>query len=118
VIDPLLPSAIGLFVPPVTNWVEEEMQSEREWAEKLAAPALKTLCEAGRCATLKVYQGNPKKAIAEEAERWHADSIFIGANAHGSRVEKFLIGSTSAAVAARAHCSVEVVRKTNSEPEK
>jgi nucleotide-binding universal stress UspA family protein len=111
VTDPLLPTAIGLFVPPVTSWVEEEMKTERDVIEKLAESALQSLTEAGFRATLDVHAGNPKKILVEEAESWSADCIFVGANAYGSRLERFLIGSTSAAVAARAHCSVEVVRK-------
>ena len=45
----------------------------------------------------------------EEAERWGADCIFLGAKGH-SRFERLLLGSVSTAVSARAHCSVEVVR--------
>jgi len=48
--------------------------------------------------------------ILEIAE-WGADSNFVGANRFGGRVERFLLGSVSAAIAARAHCSVEVVRR-------
>ena len=33
----------------------------------------------------------------------------------GNRLERFLLGSVSAAVAARAHCSVEVVRAPQDE---
>lgn len=108
--DPVTPSAIGRFIPPITHLVEEINQSEREWVEKLADNALITLRGANIDATLHIHAGNPKQILVEEAERWNADCIFVGANATGSRVERFLIGSTSAAVAARAHCSVEVVR--------
>jgi len=56
-----------------------------------------------------VVDGDPKALLPREAERWQADSIFVGAR--GVRgVERFLLGSVSAAVAARAPCSVEVVR--------
>jgi nucleotide-binding universal stress UspA family protein len=37
--------------------------------------------------------------------------VFVGATGLTNRFERFLLGSTAAAVAARAHCSVEVVRK-------
>ena len=63
------------------------------------------------------HRQKAKKAVAEfeilvkEAEIWHADSIFVGANRFGSRVERFLLGSVSSAVAARAQCTVEVVRR-------
>ena len=58
-------------------------------------------------------QGDPKHVIVEQAERWGADTIFLGATGHGP-LQRFLLGSVSAAVAARAHCSVEVVRPTAS----
>ncbi len=110
VTDPVTPSAIGRFVPPISETVDEVNESERVWLEELAAGAIETLKDAGLTATLEIIPGNPKRLIIEEAERWNADCIFVGANAFGSRLERFLIGSTSSAVAARAHCSVEVVR--------
>lgn len=82
-----------------------------EWLLELAERPMRVLREAGLNAELVSDLGNPKLAIVEIAENWHADAIFVGANRWGSRVERFLLGSVSAAVAARAHCSVEVVRK-------
>lgn len=110
VADSLLPTAIGLFVPPVSSWVDEEMKIESERIGKLAEESLELLRSKGLEAEIKVFAGNPKQILARESERWHADSIFVGANRFGSRVERFLLGSVSAAIAARAHCSVEVVR--------
>lgn len=108
--DALVPTAIGRFVPPVADWVKDEMKSESQWLETLAAPALQRLRDARLAATLQIVAGNPKQVLVEEAERWRADSIFVGANRFGSRIERFLLGSVSAAIAARAACSVEVVR--------
>jgi nucleotide-binding universal stress UspA family protein len=54
-------------------------------------------------------EGDPKRVLLEEAEAWAADCIFVGAKGL-SRIERVLLGSVSAAVAARAECSVEVVR--------
>ncbi len=105
------PSAIGRFIPPIAHAVEEVNQSEREWIEELAAGALTKLESKNVSATLHLKPGNPKNILVEEAEHWNADCIFMGANAFGSRMERFLLGSTSSAVAARAHCSVEVVRR-------
>lgn len=65
--------------------------------------------KAGRNATAVAEMGDPKHLLIREAERWNADCIVIGAKGH-SRIERFLLGSVSAAVAARAQCSVEVVR--------
>lgn len=109
--DPITPSAIGRFVPPIATWVEEANEGEREWLEKLAESSLQKLREAGLTTSLLIEAGNPKEVLVEAAEGWHADSIFVGAHRFGSRVERFLLGSVSAAVAARAACSVEVVRR-------
>ena len=83
--------------------------------QKLAEPALQKLKDAGLTATLSIVAGNPKHILVEEAARWHADGIFVGANDAGSRFERFLLGSVSAAGAARANCSVEVVRKQSAD---
>lgn len=50
----------------------------------------------------------PKRLLIAEAETWGADCIFVGSRGMG-RIDRFLVGSVSSAVAARAHCSVEVV---------
>jgi len=59
--------------------------------------------------------GDPKRVLVEESKRWGADCIFVGSMGFSNRVERFLIGSVSSAVAARAHCSVEVVREQKAE---
>lgn len=57
----------------------------------------------------RVLHGRPKSAILDEARDWGADLIVVGS--HGmSGIERFLLGSVSLAVAAHAHCSVEIVR--------
>ncbi len=111
VTDGVHPTTIGRFVPPIARAVDEVNESEKAWLEELAGSAIEKLQAAGCSAELQIVSGNPKKRLVEEAESWHADAIFVGANAFGSRLERFLIGSTSSAVAARANCSVEVVRR-------
>ena len=70
-------------------------------AERLRAAGL-TVSEVSR-------EGNPAHVLIKEAEEWGADSIFVGTrDVHGFR--HLLHGSVSSAVAARAQCSVEVVR--------
>jgi nucleotide-binding universal stress UspA family protein len=76
-----------------------------ETLDALAAP----LSERGLAVSSIITAGDPKQVLLDEAEHWEADALFVGARGL-SRVERFLLGSVSAAVAARAHCSVEVVR--------
>jgi len=59
--------------------------------------------------TTNIVVGDPKHALVEEAHAWNADCLIVGAKGH-SRVERIFLGSVSSFVAARAQCSVEIVR--------
>jgi nucleotide-binding universal stress UspA family protein len=87
----------------IITWIAEEKARIKkmidEAADKLRAAALKT--------EAVVKEEDPKRLLIAEAESWGADCIFVGARGMG-RIERFLLGSVSSAVAARAHCSVEV----------
>jgi nucleotide-binding universal stress UspA family protein len=72
-------------------------------------PMAELLRSQGLTVASVMQEGDPKHMLLDEAEQWEADCVFVGARGL-SRVERFLLGSVSAAVAARAHCSVEVVR--------
>ena len=92
-------------------WVAVPEEEGHSWACQAVAAVASELRKQGLEATPLVESGDPKRVLLDEAEGWNADCIFVGAKGH-SRVERFLIGSVSAAVAARAHCSVEVVRQS------
>ena len=79
---------------------------DRNKAIDEAAAELK---QKGLSVQTEILDGDPKQLLLEEAENWHADSIFLGARGH-SMLERFLIGSVSVAIASRAHCSAELVR--------
>lgn len=64
---------------------------------------------AGLDVSTAIRDDDPKHALVDEARRWGAHCIFTGARGLGG-MTGVLLGSVSAAVAARAHCSVEVVR--------
>jgi nucleotide-binding universal stress UspA family protein len=68
-------------------------------------------CEKSRRLSVatKVLFGSPKGAILEEAEAFGAELIVVGSHGHG-KLERFLLGSVSQAVALHARCSVEIVR--------
>jgi nucleotide-binding universal stress UspA family protein len=90
-------------VGPILEWVAEvKARAQKmidEAASKLRAAALRT--------EVVVKEEEPKRLLIAEAESWGADCIFVGARGLG-RIDRFLVGSVSSAVAARAHCSVEV----------
>lgn len=68
------------------------------------------LREAGLDVKSVIKEGDPKHVLTQTAETLKADCLFLGARGY-SFLERFLIGSVSSAVAARAHCSVEVMRE-------
>ncbi|HKS28686.1 MAG TPA: universal stress protein [Pyrinomonadaceae bacterium] len=115
--DPLTPTIVGRLIPPVRRVVEESNREETEWAEAVLEKATQVLKGAELEVTSAIIEGNPKHVLVEEAERWGADVIFLGSTGMG-RVGRFLLGSVSAAVAARAACSVEVIRAQRDDPQK
>jgi nucleotide-binding universal stress UspA family protein len=77
--------------------------------EKVAAQ----LRSVGLKVSTAVREDDPKDALLEEAREWGAHCIFVGDRGLGG-MARVLLGSVSAAIAARAHCSVEVVRAGDS----
>jgi nucleotide-binding universal stress UspA family protein len=101
---------IGRFNPQMRGPVVQTKFAS-QWAETLAARSLEKLEKAGIKSTVHVLLGHPKDVLIEEAKQLNADTIFVGPHCLSDSFERFLIGSVSASVAARAHCSVEVVRR-------
>lgn len=108
--EALLVAAIPTLMVPAIELNEEMFKDEeahlKSTLDKLAEP----LREAGLLVSSLIKEGDPKRLLIEEAERWKAEAIFVGARGL-RRIERFLIGSVSYTIAARAHCSVEVVRE-------
>ena len=104
---------VSLLIPPVKEFVDETNREEQTAAEAIAAEAVKTLrasLNGQVTVSSAIDNGDPKQVLVKLAEEFGADCIFTGATGFSNRIERFILGSVSAAVAARAHCPVEVVR--------
>jgi nucleotide-binding universal stress UspA family protein len=112
--DLLIANSVYRMIPPVNEFVDEVNRSEGTEAERIAEEAVKQLCSElnGKSITVSssVLTGDPKQVLVRHAEEFGADCIFTGATGFSNPIERLLVGSVSAAVAARAQCSVEVVR--------
>lgn len=107
---------LGVFTDPVFAYdivQSSDLQggAAREWErmERVADDAGRKLRDAGLLVDTVVREGAPVPLLLDGAEELGADCIFLGARGHRF-MERFLLGSVSAAVAARAGCSVEVIR--------
>jgi nucleotide-binding universal stress UspA family protein len=94
----------------LAEWIAQETDR----VNKVVEGAADKLGSAGLKVSIVVKEREPKALLCSEAEDLMADCIFVGARGMG-RLERFLIGSVSSGVAARAHCSVEVVRAGDEE---
>ena len=105
------------FTHPSTGYVSwntkedkpEDNEESREWIAKVIDAPTQILQAAGLNVSHTIRWGDAGNMILHEANEWKADSIFMGARGLG-RFQRFWLGSVSSSVAARAECSVEVVR--------
>ena len=92
------------------GWLDGIEEDGRSLASRAVEAVARDLRLAGLVVTPLVEEDDPKRFLVAEAKRWAADCIFVGAKGHNA-VERILLGSVSASIAARAPCSVEVVRQ-------
>jgi nucleotide-binding universal stress UspA family protein len=103
-----------LITDPIMVLTAAHIETLKEEEERASRDVAKTADEIAKRApdlevSTQILEGSPKKAIVEEAERWGADLIIVGAHGHGP-AERFLLGSVAQEVAIHAPCSVEIVR--------
>lgn len=101
--------AVNETLTEVMNYAENTSQQGWAWLQETVAAAEKTLLAVGLSATPHLQQAAPADLLLQEAATWEADCIFVGAQSFRTE-ERLRLGSVAAAVAARANCSVEVVR--------
>lgn len=111
VTDPLEPGLIGSLIPPVREFVSESNQEDKNWLNALLQKSNLEFKSSNLRVSTEILEGDPRRDLVEVAEAWGADCIFVGSTGFSNRFERFVLGSVSATVAARAHCSVEVVRR-------
>jgi nucleotide-binding universal stress UspA family protein len=109
--DPLASGVIGK-IPPIAHMIEETNEEDRLWSEEMLSDAAGMLQASDVKIIQRIKHGDPRKDLPRIAEEWGADCIFVGSTGFSNRFERFILGSVSASVAARSHCSVEVVRST------
>jgi len=111
VVDDTLRTAIAARILRWDEWVKaEHAGDDLAWLSKLTERAAEPLRRAGLEVECSINEGEPRRVLLDEARRWNAQCIFVGAT--GLRgLRRLLIGSVSSGVANSASCTVEVVRR-------
>jgi len=110
VYDPML-IGVGLHYISLENEKKRASESVKSAAAALsaAAPHLSV--------TQLTPEGSPAACIVEEASRWGADLILMGAHGHHTP-GRFVIGSVAHGVILHAPCSVQIGRDPATTPQK
>jgi nucleotide-binding universal stress UspA family protein len=100
---------IAMLGVAVAGMFQPFASQESTAAQSLVYSIRGRLESCGLRASAKVLEDYPATAIADYAQRWKADFIFVGSNGH-SGIARFLPGAVARAVVQNAPCSVEIVR--------
>ena len=87
--------------------------SGTDHAHRAIGNAVQVLSAAPLKISAEVIAGGAARQIVARARHWDADLIVLGTNERRG-LSRLLFGSTSAAVASGAHCSVRVIRRKES----
>jgi nucleotide-binding universal stress UspA family protein len=109
VVDTVMAISPDPSQPSILKWIEVGDEDNWDVVRQIFQPSAVKLRIAGLDAAVMIRRGSPTNELLDEAESWEADCIFLGPK--GTRgIDRLLLGSVSSALAARAHCSVEIVR--------
>ena len=109
VVDDRVESAVAWPGGYARQWVVQLDADAREAALRMIEKHASDLYGAGLKVDTHLSRGEPKQTLLNATRDLAADFIFVGA--HGLHHEgKPSLGTVASAVAARAHCTVEIVR--------
>lgn len=109
VLDSRLESAAAVPGPFAERWAQPSDEAPLQAVHRMMEEAAKQLFDAGLKVETFLLRGDSKRELLAHADSWESDFIFLGARGlhHGGRLA---LGTTASALAARAHCSVIIVR--------
>jgi nucleotide-binding universal stress UspA family protein len=88
---------------------DEVYGHERAQLQSVLDESVARLQAAGLAVSEAVLEGDARRETVAEANRWRADTVFVGARGLGA-LDRLVLGSVSTAIVKHAHCTVEVVR--------
>ena len=108
--DGSAPARISRVLSTAAEMIRSINEQAAEAARMMTEWAANELRDIGLQVSVAIEQGEPGRVIIEEAQKWDADSIFVGSRKFSGAFERFRLGSISTELVTNAPCSVEVVR--------
>jgi nucleotide-binding universal stress UspA family protein len=108
--DTAPPASIVARLPQAAAMINSYMQTRDTRVASMLNWATEELGNIGLRTSIFEKKGDAEEALLDEAQKWGADSIFVGTRDFKGAFERFRLGSVSTALITNAHCSVEVVR--------
>jgi nucleotide-binding universal stress UspA family protein len=110
--DGVSPTRIADVLPMGTAMTDGSNEETAVKARTMLMWAVEGLRDIGLSTTAEVKEGGPLHVLIYEAQKWEADSIFVGTRGFNTSLETFHAGSVSTGLVTGAPCSVEVVRES------
>jgi nucleotide-binding universal stress UspA family protein len=111
--DSVSPGTIAHILPTAAEMIRSSNEEAAEKARRMAEWAANELRAIGLKVSVANEKGEPQRVVLEEAGKWNAESIFVGAHGLNRPDEKSGLGSVATGLVTNAHCTVEIVRWTN-----
>jgi nucleotide-binding universal stress UspA family protein len=106
------PTGTATLAPTAAESINDSHDAQVADMHAMVDYAMEMFLEAGFHVSLQMVKGMPHDVLNEEARRWEADCIFVGARgATTDRTgDRAGLGSVAAALVSSAPCSVEITR--------
>ena len=106
------PTRIASILPTAAAMIASDNEELAAKARQMIEWAKEELRAIGLNVSAEIIKGEPVRVLVEEARKWEADAIFVGARGFSGTLERWRLGSVSTGLVTNAPCSVEVVRAT------
>ena len=108
--DSVSPARIAHILPAAAAAITGRNEETTAKATEMIEWAAEELRAIGLRISVAIVKGDPQTVLIDEALKWEADAIFVGARGLDHLGEQSGLGSVSAGLVTNAPCSVEIVR--------
>jgi nucleotide-binding universal stress UspA family protein len=108
--DSVSPARIARILPTAASMIRSSNEEAAAKARQMVEWADHELRVIGLRVAVAIEQGEPQRILIEEARKWDADCIFVGARGLDNPDERLGLGGVSTGLVTNASCTVEIVR--------